>query len=345
MPTRALSLWEWIRRIVSPQTAACCLVKLLPTSIISSLARSSARKSSASNRNSSEQETSTGELQPDRLLNNVPLLTDKVADMTLEGYSRAAVQSCWRLPELKLLFDLGVQPWDFMGTPTALISHAHLDHLAALPVYVSRRRMMKMEPPTIYMPTTAVPGSERLLKTFAQLDRGSMPCTIEGVEPGDEIDLTRELVVNILRTRHTIPSVGFLISQRRHKLKPEFHHLSGPEIRQLKIDGVQITDEIRVPLVGYTGDTSPPGLDENPEFFKAKVLITEMTFVAPEHRKDKIHKHGHMHLDDFVDRLDRFENDVVIAGHFSTRYSDAQIRRWVKRRIPDMLDGRLRLWL
>src|SRR5258707_1566420 len=62
----------------------------------------------------------------------------------------AAVQSYWRIPELKLGFDLGAQPWDFMGTPNWFISHSHLDHIAALPVYVARRRMMKMEPPNIY---------------------------------------------------------------------------------------------------------------------------------------------------------------------------------------------------
>jgi ribonuclease Z len=286
-----------------------------------------------------------GDNAPHRMVDNAPLICERVGDHTVEGYSRAAVQSCWRVPELKVLFDLGIQPWDFMGTPTALVTHAHLDHLAALPVYVSRRRMMKMDPPTIYMPESAVAASEKLLKVFAQLDRGSMPCEIVGLREGDEIDLSRELVVSVLPTRHTIPSLGFLISERRHKLKPEFHHLSGPEIRELKLRGVAITDEIRVPLIGYTGDTSPPGLDNNPEFFTARILITEMTFVAPEHRKDKIHKHGHMHLDDFVERRDRFENEVIIAAHFSTRYSDPQIRRWVQRRIPDMMDGRLRLWI
>lgn len=279
------------------------------------------------------------------MLHNVPLVTHKHGDLTIEGYSRAAVQTCWRIAELKIGFDLGVQPWDFMGTPLSFISHAHLDHLAALPVYVSRRRMMKMDPPTIYMPTSAVAGSQRLLQTFAQLDRGSMPCEIIGVEPGDEIELSRELVVSVFPTRHTIPSVGYLVSQRRNKLKAQYLQLSGPEIRQLKISGIEITDEIRVPLLAFTGDTSPPGLDLNPELFKARILITEMTFVAPEHRKDKIHKHGHMHLDDFVARRDRFQNELVIASHFSTRYSDQQIRRWVERSIPDMFDGRLRLWL
>ena len=62
------------------------------------------------------------------------------------------MQSYWRIPELKIGFDLGAQPWDFMGTPTWFVTHTHLDHVAALPVYVARRRMMKMEPPTIYLP-------------------------------------------------------------------------------------------------------------------------------------------------------------------------------------------------
>ena len=51
-----------------------------------------------------------------------------------------------------------------MATPNWFVSHAHLDHVAALPVLVARRRMMKMEPPTIYLPAEAVEGVEMLLR-------------------------------------------------------------------------------------------------------------------------------------------------------------------------------------
>ena len=67
----------------------------------------------------------------------------------------------------------------------------------------------------------------------------------------------------------------------------------------------------------------------------------EITFVAPSHRKDKIHKFGHMHLDDVVERAGRFQNELVIASHFSTRYKDRQIEHHVKKALPGMLDGRL----
>src|SRR5262249_18439482 len=46
------------------------------------------------------------------MVENAPFLTYKHAGMTIEGYSRATVQSYWRIPELKLGFDLGAQPWD-----------------------------------------------------------------------------------------------------------------------------------------------------------------------------------------------------------------------------------------
>ena len=46
-----------------------------------------------------------------------------------------------------------------------------------------------------------------------------------------------------------------------------------------------------------------------------------------------------------MERRDRFENELIIASHFSTRYHHKQIRDLVHRRVPDMFDGRLYLWL
>jgi ribonuclease Z len=279
------------------------------------------------------------------MVENVPILSCQHDGLTIEGYSRAAVQTCWRVNELKLLFDVGIQPWDFMGTPTMFISHAHLDHIAALPVYVSRRRLMKMDPPVIYLPDSAVDMAWDILQMYRRLDRGAMPCELIGLLPGDETHVSREYVVTALPTRHTIESVGFVVHQRRHKLKPEFQDLSGPEIRDLKLNGQDVTVETRVPIFAYTGDTNPKGLDENPVFYDAKILVSELTFVAPEHRKDKIHKHGHMHVDDYCQRADRFNNELIIASHLSTRYHDTQVKRLVQKALPDMLDGRMKLWI
>jgi len=279
------------------------------------------------------------------MIENAPLQRLTCGRFTIEGYSRAAVQTYWRIPELKLGFDLGAQPWDFMGTPSWFVSHTHLDHLAALPVYVARRRMMRMEPPVIYLPDYAVDWVDRMLKCIRHLDRGRLPCELVGLRAGQEVELSRELVVTAAATTHTVPSLCFVVWERRRKLKAEFAQLTGDQIRDLRLSGTEVTYEIRMPLIAYLGDSSPQGLDNNPTLFDAQVLIVEMTFVAPSHRKDKIHKHGHMHLDDFVDRQSQFKNEHIIASHFSTRYHPNQIQRFVERALPDMLGGRLHLWV
>jgi len=279
------------------------------------------------------------------MVNNLPVKTLTHDGLTIEGYSRAAVQTYWRLPELKLGFDLGAQPWSFMGTDTWFVTHGHLDHIVALPVYVARRRMMKMSPPTIYMPAAMIDPVQQILKQFTRLDRGRMPCELLPIAAGDEIELSRELIVSASATRHTVPSLGYVVWERRRKLKPEYQGLAGEKIRDLRKEGKEVTDEIRRPRVAYLGDSAPAGLDACPAMYEAQVLICELTFVDPSHRKEHIHKFGHMHLDDLVDRRDRFQNEIIIAGHLSTRYHPNMVRNIVSKRLPDMLDGRLHLWL
>ncbi|MDX2036225.1 MAG: MBL fold metallo-hydrolase [Isosphaeraceae bacterium] len=281
----------------------------------------------------------------DHPVDNAPVRSFVHKGLTVEGYSRAAVQTYWRVPEMKLGFDLGLQPWSFMSTPNWFVSHTHLDHIAALPVYVSRRRLMNMEPPTIYLPKHAVEPVEQLLRAVAKLDRGALPVQLIPVEPYKEIELSRELVVTPFPTKHTIPSLGYLVWERRKKLKSEYQHLTGEQIRDIRLSGVEVSTEIRIPKVGFLGDSAPAGLDEFEPMYRAEILILEMTFVAPGERPSVIHKHGHMHLDDIIARAARFENEVVIASHFSTRLHPDQIQRTIEQRLPESLRGRLKIWL
>ncbi len=311
-------------------------------------------------------------MSADRPVDNAPYYSITHDGLTVEGWSRAAVQTYWRVPELNIGFDLGAQPWDFMGTPTWFVSHTHLDHIAALPVYVARRRMMKMEPPTIYVPAESVDDVKKLMMIMHRLDRGRQHADIRGIAAGDEVELDRNRVVSAHQTHstgmrvdevpeeeleaakpvikvsemvHTIPSRGFVVWERRNKLKDEFVGLPGEKIKELRLSGVQITREVRFPLVAYTGDTAPAGLDNNPAFFEAKILITEMSFIRASHRRDKIHKFGHMHLDDFVERAGRFKNELIVAAHFSTRYHPNEVRKLLDTKLPPELKGKMRLWV
>ena len=126
------------------------------------------------------------------MIENLPVKLLPFKGLTIEGYLCAAVQSYWRIQELKIGFDLGGSPWSFTGTQTIFVTHSHLDHLAAIPVFVARRRMMKMEPPTIYLPEESVENVQRLLHIWQRLDRGRMAVQLVGVRPGSEIELSRD---------------------------------------------------------------------------------------------------------------------------------------------------------
>jgi ribonuclease Z len=278
------------------------------------------------------------------MIDNLPLKSLVHGGLTIEGYSRAAVQTYWRVPELKLGFDMGGSPWSFTGTQTFLFSHAHLDHMLALPGYVSRRRMMKMEPPLIIVPEEIVENVEKMLRAWQRLDRGYMHYQMVGMSPGQEYELSRDHVVTAFATEHRVPSRGYVIWERRRKLRPEYHGLTSDQIRDLRLSGKEVSAEVRTPLVCYCGDTAPGGLDAEPAVYQSKILITEMTFYRPEHRKDKIHKFGHTHLDDILARAGRFQNEKIILSHFSTRYHVEQVLRAVERKLPSALKGRVELW-
>ncbi|HMP03035.1 MAG TPA: metal-dependent hydrolase, partial [Gemmatales bacterium] len=79
--------------------------------------------------------------------------------------------------------------------------------------------------------------------------------------------------------------------------------------------------------------------------YLAKILITEMSFILPNHRRDKIHKFGHMHLDDFLERADRFQNEIILCGHFSTRYHPQQVKKLLAKALPERLASKIKVWL
>lgn len=278
------------------------------------------------------------------MTHDLPFRTIYHRHLTVEGYSRAAVQSCWRVPELKLGFDIGALPARFGETETWLVSHGHLDHLGALPLLAAARRRMRLCPPTVYVPAPIAANVRRLLKAWERVTRQPLRCHVIGLDAGQELLTADGHLVATFPTRHTVPSLGFMVWERP-QIASRMRTARDDECRLCRCrEESQQTDNDK-PLICYTGDTSPEGLDENPAVFQAKILITELTFVDPQHRRDLIRKHGHLHLDDFVARSDRFENELIIAAHVTARSTAAQVHRQVARALPASLRERLCVWI
>jgi ribonuclease Z len=66
------------------------------------------------------------------------------------------------------------------------------------------------------------------------------------VQVGDEVALNNGYFIRPFKTTHVVPSQGYLVCQRKRKLKPDWKNASQKDIISAKKGGVDITDTIEV---------------------------------------------------------------------------------------------------
>ena len=201
--------------------------------------------------------------------------------------------------------------------------------------YLHQSRWLAGIPPgNIYVPWSGSKQLMHILDRISALDTGrSWAYQITPVRVGDEIPFRQNLVAHILPSDHSVPAVSYLICEVRKKLKPEFRHLSGRDIAELKRSGVEITTEVQLPLIAYLGDTRSIPLDAHPLLKQCKVLICECTFILPEHRV-RAKRTMHLHLEMLPSILENVESEHVVLTHFSRRYTPELIRQKVFSYLP-----------
>ena len=118
--------------------------------------------------------------------------------------------------------------------------------------------------------------------------------------------------------------MGFLFSEIRHKLVERLAGLPGGEIARMRAEGAEVTRREETPLLAYTGDCGAGIFDAEPDLLRARVLLIECSFLRPED-VGRARDYGHLHLDDFLERADLFENEAIVMTHFSMRYRPEEI--------------------
>ncbi len=247
------------------------------------------------------------------------------AGIPIEGISIAGHESFYKLPGFRTLLEFGRAPEDILGYATVCVSHGHLDHAAGLAHYASRRRLQGLPAARVYVPAEAAPMVAQWVDACEKLEKIRYEIEIVAASPGDRIRLRNDLELTVLPGRHRVPTVGYLFSEVRQKLRAELLEKSGEEIAALRASGVEVTRREEIPLLAYPGDCGEEIFEACPELFRARVLLLECSFLFPEDR-DRAREYAHIHLDDILARADRFENEALVLTHFSQRYRPDEIR-------------------
>ena len=261
---------------------------------------------------------------------------------TIRGVSVGGVYTSLHVPELGLLFDAGISPRSFGAVDTILLSHGHADHVGALPALLGIRALHgKTRPPRVVMPAEIVGDLQVALAALSKLQRWPLEVEPIGMSPGDEVALRGDLAVRAVRTFHPVPSLGYLLVRKVAKLLPGLHGLAGHEIAARKRAGEEITEiEDRLELA-YATDTLVSVLDHSPELLKARVLVMECTFLDDRKSLEAARAGCHIHLDEVIERADRFENEHVVLMHCSQLYRTDEVASILDRRVPPALRARI----
>jgi ribonuclease Z len=248
------------------------------------------------------------------------------------GYSVAGEETVVQVPELNVCFDIGRCPYFALTSDFICISHSHMDHLAGLGYYLSQRAFQGMKPGTVLVPREIERPVDQLLRSWRDVERQGTPYTLVPMMSGKLHEVRRDFGIRALATHHGGSSLGYCAISIREKLKPEYHDKTGPELAQMKMDGVEIQYRLEVPLVAFLGDTTIGNVFEQPDVQNAEILITECTFFDAEHRtKAKAGKH--LHLEQFAEVLPKLKNKHIILGHVSRRTGIRRAKHLLRKRV------------
>ena len=270
------------------------------------------------------------------------LTTVSAGPYTIRGISVGGVYTSLAVQELGLLFDAGASPRSLAAIDTILLSHGHVDHVGALPALLGIRALHgKTKPPRIVMPAEIVDDLRAGLLSLSKLQRWPLDIEAIGMNPGDELALRPDLVVRAVRTFHPVPSLAYIVVRKVAKLKPELVGLAGPEIAARRRAGEDVnTYEDRLELA-YATDTLVTALDHAPDLLKARVLIVEATFLDDRKSLEAARAGCHIHLDEIIERADRFHNEHVVLMHFSQLYRPDEVATILDARLPPELRKRV----
>jgi len=268
----------------------------------------------------------------------------QVAGLRLQGIAEGGVETNLRVPELKLMFDVGMCPPGALKYQRVLVSHGHADHLAGLHYFISQRGMMKLPPPILHVPEEIVDPLERVMAAWSEIEGFELKFELRGAKPGERVTISNELTALPLRTHHRVPSLAWVIERTTRRLDSQYEGLPPEQIRRLREEGVKITHETTVPLLCVTGDTKMDFFLEHEIVRRCKVLVYECTSWDDQRSVASTREWGHTHVDEWIEQCEKFEGEALVLVHRSLRHTRRVALRVVRERFPASMRDKIHVF-
>ncbi|GMF38357.1 unnamed protein product [Phytophthora fragariaefolia] len=198
----------------------------------------------------------------------------------------AGIESCCYVDAVDVAFDLGCLIDRVVSKSHVFITHGHIDHIGSLVAHAARRALQKQKPAQYFVPAHLVQHLERIFQSTAAMQGDDpFPVRLVPLQAYDEVHISPKYMVRAVPTTHRVPSLGYILFEKRNRLKPEYRQLPGSEIAALKRAGQAVTSAELTPEIAYTGDTTievfkaAAAEDSDAraqDLLRAKVLITEV---------------------------------------------------------------------
>ena len=261
----------------------------------------------------------------------------------LVGYSMAGITTSLAFPDADACFDVGQGLPFQIPIPNILLTHGHMDHASGLPYLLGQKAMLGQTPPNVYMPEVLIGPMRQMMKIWGEVEGHTYQYQFQVPVPGTEYPLKPPYFFKTFTTFHRVGSHGYTVFERKKRLRSEFKDLDPRALGDLRRKGEELDEYIIDPVVSFTGDTKIEFLD-HPQVRESRILVMEVTYWDAKKSVENAREWGHIHFDEFLEKLPTIKSEKILLIHASARYTTPYLKSIIESRVPEQFKSRIDLF-